>query len=129
MAAKFDGLVLILLLVAMSFVFQIQLKLFATEIAPAVTGGGGSLMARVSFVAKAALGWRPLLIMCLAGGLFVVWLLTLSRLELSVALPLASIALVVNSVGAGLLLGETLSWMRIVGIVTVAAGLLLVLRS
>lgn len=129
MGAKLDGVILILLLVAMSFVFQIQLKIFANEIAPAVTGGGGSLAGRVALVAKAAVGWRPLLIMVLAGGLFIVWLLTLSRLELSVALPLASIALVVNSVGAGLLLGESLSWMRLVGIVTVAAGLLLVLRS
>lgn len=129
MAGKLDSLVLIVLLVAMSFVFQIQLKIFANDIAPALGGGGSSFGARIAVVAKAAIGWRPLLIMMLAAGLFVVWLMTLSRLDLSVALPLASIALVVNSVGAGLLLGEPLSWMRIVGIFTVAAGILLVLRS
>lgn len=129
MASKIDSVILILLLVAMSFIFQVQLKIFANEVAPALTGGASSFTERAAFVAKAAMGWRPLLIIALAGGLFVVWLLTLSRLELSVALPLASIALVVNSVGAGLLLGETLSWMRLVGILTVAAGLMLVLRS
>lgn len=129
MPIKLESLFLIILLVVMSLAFQVLLKNFANEIAPAVSGGPNPLNARVALVAKALLGWRPLLIIALAGGLFLVWLLTLTRLELSVALPLASITLIVNSVGAGIILGETLSATRILGIVTVAAGLMLVLRS
>jgi drug/metabolite transporter (DMT)-like permease len=119
----------LLLLVAMSFVFQIQLKILATEIAPLLNGSGPSFALRLELLVKAMFGWRPLFVLVLAGGLFLVWLMTLSRLELSVALPLASIALVVNSVGAGLMLGEALSLMRIAGILIVASGLALVLHS
>jgi drug/metabolite transporter (DMT)-like permease len=129
MSIRIESAVLILLLVAMSFVFQIELKIFANEIAPAFGAGGSSMGERIAFLTRAALAWRPLVIIALAGGLFLVWLLTLTRLELSVALPLASIALVVNAIGAGLLLGEALSTTRIAGVVIVAIGLALVLRS
>lgn len=129
MTDKMSVAVPLLLLVAMSFVFQIQLKMLATEIAPLLNGNGSSIALRMELFIKALIGWRPLFVLLLAGGLFFVWLMTLSRLELSVALPLASIALVVNSVGAGLMLGEALSWMRIAGILVVASGLVLVLHS
>ena len=129
MTDKMNVAVPLFLLVAMSFVFQIQLKIFATEIAPLLNGSGPSIALRLELLVKAMFGWRPLFVLVLAGGLFLVWLMTLSRLELSVALPLASIALVVNSVGAGLMLGEALSLMRIAGILIVASGLALVLHS
>lgn len=129
MTDKMNVAVPLLLLVAMSFVFQIQLKILATEIAPLLNGSGPSIALRLELLVKAMFGWRPLFVLVLAGGLFLVWLMTLSRLELSVALPLASIALVVNSVGAGLMLGEALSLMRIAGILIVASGLALVLHS
>jgi len=65
----------------------------------------------------------------LAASLFVIWLLALTKLDLSLALPLASIALVVNAVGSGLLLGEQLSALRVGGVLVVAVGIAMVLKS
>lgn len=73
------------------------------------------------------LSWRVLLVIVLAGSMFALWFLALMRLELSVALPLATIALVINSIGGGLFIGEALSALRMAGVLVVALGVTLVL--
>lgn len=83
----------------------------------------------VGALVAASFGWRVLGIVVLAGLLFLLWLLALTRLELSFALPIASIAFVITAVGGGLWLGEALSWVRILGLVTTAVGIGLVVRS
>jgi hypothetical protein len=125
MSDRTAGLLYIGALLLLSFIFQYQMKILANEIAPLLsrTAGAASSLLRAPMVS------RLLLVFTLAGMLFVVWLLALTKFELSVALPLASIALVVNAVGIGLLLGEGLGTLRIAGIVTVATGIAMVLKS
>ena len=116
-------------LLCLSFVFQLQLKGFADQIAPLLGKSGQELPSRIPTLVRTALTWKFVLIAVLAGALFVVWLLILTRLELSVALPLSSVAIVVNALGTGLALGEALTPIRVAGVITVAVGVALVLRS
>ena len=123
-----QGILIVILMIALSLVFQVQMKLFA--------GVLGSLVAKtqdwrssVAAVVEATISWRGFWIVMLAGSLFLLWLLALTRLELSFALPIASIALVITAVGGGLWLGEDLNWMRLIGLVTTAVGIGLVIAS
>lgn len=58
-----------------------------------------------------------------------VWLLVLSRVQVSFAYPLLSIGYVVNAFAAYLLLGEELSLMRMTGIFIIMTGVYFVARS
>ncbi len=129
MTDRQEGLLLIAAMLALSFIFQVQMKQFAIEITPLVTRGDQGFQARLGALLQAALTWRALAIGLLAAALFVIWLLTLTRLELSLALPLASVALVVNAVGSGFLLGEAITLVRLAGVLCVAIGIALVLRT
>ena len=128
MNQRTEGILLIAGMIALSLVFQVQMKLFASMLGPLLAkaqdwrGAVGALVA-------AALGWRGLLIVVLAGLLFLLWLLALTRLELSFALPIASIAFVITAIGGGLWLGEDLNWVRILGVAIIAVGIGLVVRS
>ena len=112
MDERSQALVLIALLCILSFVFQVQCKLLASEIAASLSKPGQIASQKAILVIREAFTWRPLLVAALALAAFSVWLLVLMRLELSMALPLAAVALVVNSVGSGLLLGEALNSTR-----------------
>ncbi|QLH43683.1 MAG: EamA family transporter [Coxiellaceae bacterium] len=57
------------------------------------------------------------------------WLLALSRVEVSIAYPLLSVAYIVNAVAAYYLLNESFNLTRIVGIFVILAGVFLVARS
>jgi multidrug transporter EmrE-like cation transporter len=129
MAARQEGLILVGILLIGSLIIQVQMKLFANEIAPLLARSDVTLPGRIGLLAQAAFSWRGIFICVLGAALVAVWLGALTRMELSVALPLASIALVVNALLGGLLLGEALSLMRVAGIVAVAVGLGLVLRT
>jgi multidrug transporter EmrE-like cation transporter len=59
----------------------------------------------------------------------VVWILALSRVEVSIAYPMLSIGYVVNAIAAWLLFAEALSPARIAGIGVIIAGVWLVARS
>lgn len=59
----------------------------------------------------------------------VVWLLVLSRVQVSYAYPLLSIGYIVNAIGAYLLFGEDLSLVRMTGIFIIISGVYLVARS
>jgi drug/metabolite transporter (DMT)-like permease len=111
-----------------SLAFQYQMKVLAGEIAPIISRTT-DFVEKMDSLSQAALIWRLLVVLALAALLFVIWLLALTKLELSVALPLASVALVVNALGTGLLLGEALGALRIAGVVTVAIGIAMVLKS
>jgi len=58
-----------------------------------------------------------------------VWLLVLSRVEVSFAYPLLSIGYIVNAVAGYYLFQENLSVTRITGIVIICAGVYFVTRS
>lgn len=128
MSDRTTGLLYIGALIVLSFAFQYQMKVLAGEIAP-ILSKSTDMVDKVHRLAQASVAWRLLVVLPLAALLFGFWLLALTKLDLSVALPLASIALVVNAVGTGLLLGEGLGILRIGGVVTVAAGIVMVLRS
>ena len=129
MSDRTTGLIYIAVLLLLSFVFQYQMKIFANEIAPTLSRTASGMSEKLSSLFRISILWRMALVFFLAGLLFVFWLLALTKLDLSVALPLASFALVLNAVGSGLLLGEGLSVLRIAGVMTVAGGIALVLKS
>jgi multidrug transporter EmrE-like cation transporter len=59
----------------------------------------------------------------------VVWILALSRVQVSIAYPMLSIGYVVNAIAAWLLFGEDLNAARMAGIGVIIAGCALVARS
>ncbi len=59
----------------------------------------------------------------------VVWIMGLSRVEVSVAYPLLSIGYLVNALAAWYLFGESLTAQKLVGIGFIIAGVFLVTRS
>jgi len=59
----------------------------------------------------------------------VVWIMALSRVEVSLAYPMLSIGYVVNAVAAWYLFGEALTAQRMIGIGTIIIGVFLVARS
>jgi multidrug transporter EmrE-like cation transporter len=69
------------------------------------------------------------------GGIFiyvaslVMWLMVLSRAEVSFAYPLVSIAYILNAAAACYFLNEQLSVIRIAGIFAIMAGVVLISRS
>ena len=71
----------------------------------------------------------------IAGGLacyvvsVVVWILALSRVEVSIAYPMLSIGYVVNAIAAWYLFGEAVTVSRLVGIGIIIIGVYIVARS
>jgi len=59
----------------------------------------------------------------------VVWILALSRVEVSVAYPMLSIGYIVNAVAAYFLFGEAVSVQRLAGIGIIILGVYIVARS
>jgi multidrug transporter EmrE-like cation transporter len=59
----------------------------------------------------------------------VVWILGLSRVEVSIAYPMLSIGYVLNAVAAWYLFGESLTAQKLVGIAFIIMGVFLVARS
>ncbi len=59
----------------------------------------------------------------------VVWILALSRVEVSIAYPMLSIGYVVNAIAAWYFLGEAVTPMRLVGIGIIIVGVYVVARS
>jgi multidrug transporter EmrE-like cation transporter len=59
----------------------------------------------------------------------VVWIMALSRVEVSIAYPMLSIGYVVNAIAAWYLFGEAVTPMRLVGIGVIILGVFIVARS
>ena len=59
----------------------------------------------------------------------VVWIMGLSRVEVSVAYPMLSIGYVINAVAAWYLFGESVSTLRLAGIGFIIVGVFLVAKS
>jgi multidrug transporter EmrE-like cation transporter len=129
MSSRQEGILLIGALCLMSFIFQTQLKLLANQIAPLFAQGSQSAMQKIWLLLAQGGSGRIVLVLALAAAMFVAWLMALMRLDLSVALPLATIALVVNSIAGGLYVGETLSFLRMSGVLFVALGVTMVLMG
>jgi len=82
-----------------------------------------------------ALGWRVATQLPIIGGLtcyvlsVVLWIVALSRVDVSVAYPMLSLGYVVAAVGAWYFFGETLSVQRLAAIGIILAGVALLARS
>lgn len=82
-----------------------------------------------------AAGWRLGFEPHIMGGLscyvvsVVVWILALSRVEVSIAYPMLSIGYVVNAVAAWALFGEAVTTARMAGIGVIIVGVYIVSRS
>ncbi len=59
----------------------------------------------------------------------VVWILALSRVDVTIAYPMLSIGYVVNALAAAALLGEALTFSRIAGIGIIILGVFILARS
>ena len=59
----------------------------------------------------------------------VVWIMALSRVEVSIAYPMLSIGYVINAIAAWYLFGESLTALRLTGIGFIVVGVFLVARS
>ncbi|MGD2141197.1 MAG: EamA family transporter [Burkholderiales bacterium] len=59
----------------------------------------------------------------------VVWLLVLSRVDVSFAYPMLSVGYIVNAIAAYYLFGEDLSLTRVSGILVITVGVYLISRS
>lgn len=81
------------------------------------------------------IGWQVATNLHIIAGLFcyvvsvVLWMLVLSRVEVSFAYPMLSIGYIVNAVSAYYLFGEDLSLTRIVGIAVIILGVVLIART
>lgn len=58
-----------------------------------------------------------------------VWIIALSRVDVSIAYPMLSIGYVVNAVAAWYLFGEPISVLRVTGIFVIIVGVCLVAKS
>jgi len=65
---------------------------------------------------------------CYMGGVLF-WLIALSRADLSFVYPFATLSMALIILSSWLIFGESISPTRLVGIVTIAAGVLIVARS
>jgi multidrug transporter EmrE-like cation transporter len=59
----------------------------------------------------------------------IVWIMALSRVEVSIAYPMLSIGYIVNAVAAWYLFGEAVTPVRLVGIAIIILGVVIVARS
>ncbi len=81
------------------------------------------------------IGWKVATQPFILGGLacyvvsVVVWIMALSRVEVSVAYPMLSIGYIINAAAAYFLFGEAVGPQRMVGIGVIVVGVYLVARS
>lgn len=80
-------------------------------------------------------GWKVVTQPYIIGGLVcylvsvIIWILALSRVEVSVAYPMLSIGYVVNAIAAWYLFGEAVTTTRLFGIGVIILGVFIVARS
>ena len=80
-------------------------------------------------------GWKLATEPHIVGGLgcyvisVVIWVMALSRVEVSIAYPLLSVGYVVNALAAWYLFGEAVTPMRLTGIGVIIIGVYMVARS
>lgn len=80
-------------------------------------------------------GWKLATELHIIGGLgcyvlsVIVWILALSRVEVSIAYPMLSIGYVVNALAAWYLFGEAVTLTRLAGIGIIIIGVYIVARS
>lgn len=121
---KFPDLAIVLFGVLLNAVAQLLLKAGASAVGP-IAGWDGLR------TAAPALALHPgvlLGLLCYAVSV-VVWIVALSRVDVSIAYPMLSVGYVVNALLAMWLFGEDVSLQRWLGIGVILVGVTLVARS
>ena len=78
---------------------------------------------------KLATEWHVIVAMGCYAVSIVVWILALSRVPVSIAFPMLSMAYVVNAIAAWYLLGEAFNPTKLVGIVVIILGVIIISRA
>ena len=113
--------------VLLNAVAQLLLKAGASSAGPIQVSEAGPALARSAL----SLAQHPAIL----GGLgcyavsVVVWIVALSRVDVSIAYPMLSIGYVINALLAGWLFGEDVNAQRWLGIGVIVVGVVLVARS
>lgn len=76
-----------------------------------------------------ALQWQILLGLAFYAVSVVVWILALTRVQVSIAYPMLSLGYVVTAFAAWWLFGEALSTQKFIGIAVIIAGVIIVARA
>jgi multidrug transporter EmrE-like cation transporter len=115
----------------------VMLGVFLNAIAQLLLKAGTNAVGHFTFTTDNALpiGAKLLTEPHIMGGMFcyavslVVWLMALSRVEVSIAYPMLSVGYVLNAVAAYYLFDEAVSPMRLLGIGIIIIGVYIVARS
>ncbi|MGA7594657.1 MAG: EamA family transporter [Gallionella sp.] len=78
---------------------------------------------------KLAAEWHILAALCCYALSVVIWILALSRVPVSIAFPMLSMAYVVNAIAAYYLLGEPFSSTKLVGMGIIILGVIVISRA
>lgn len=128
MSSRLQGILLIILVIGISLVLQVQMKLFGSAFASALAKADG-LAKAIAAVFQVSLSWRGVLVALLAGAQFVIWLMALARIDLSLAVPILSLGLLVVALSGGAWLGEDLNLLRVLGVCLTAVGVGMIIGS
>ena len=112
--------------VLLNAVAQLFLKAGTNAIGELKFNGAATLLPTIMKVA-----FQPYIIGGLTCYVFsvAIWIVALSKVEVSVAYPMLSIGYVVNALAAWYLFGEMMTDLKIAGILTIIIGVYLVARS
>jgi multidrug transporter EmrE-like cation transporter len=115
---------LILLSVASGVAGQTVIKMGVSQ--PGSSEAAAGLISLVTMIVRSPM---VLLGLVLYGIGALAWIAVLSRMDLSIAYPFLALNFVLVTVSSRLILGETVPFMRWMGIVVICVGILLVSRS
>lgn len=119
-------LMLILLGVFMSAAAQVMLKLGMSQPAMQTSLGQGEIVRLVILLLQSPWLLGGLLIY---GFSVVVWLMVLSKVDVSYAYPFVALGMVVTTFSGHYLLGESLPAMRLAGVAVIVTGVVLLALS
>lgn len=116
---------LVLAAVLLGSLAQLLLKAGTTAVGPFAFSSANLL----------PVGWQLATQPLIMGGILayglslIIWIMALSRVEVSIAYPMVSIGYVLTAIAAWQFLGESLSAMRVAGISVIMVGVFIVARS
>lgn len=111
--------------VLLNAVAQLMLKAGANRVGPLALDAAG-LLAGVREIVLSGPVFAGVVCYVLSVG---VWLVALTRVEVSVAYPMLSLGYVVNAIAAWILFGEALTASRLAGILVILLGVYLLAGS
>ncbi len=120
---------LVLALVSINIVFNVMGQLLLKHGMNKLGNFDISLQALVPVFIRAFLS--PYILMglaCYVTG-FLIWLIVLAKAEVSFAYPLISLGYILTALLGWLLLGESVTWMRLTGIIVTCLGVFIISQS